>query len=133
MKQCGSAPPLGVAKTTMLITDLGFLGYWIATALGAISVGTDPLLRQWNWSFLGLDLAAIGLGLAGLALGPRSRTAPQLLVVSLALTAAAGLMALNFYVVRGDYEPMWWIPNLWLLLFPLVALPALLRSPPPRP
>ncbi|WP_255284286.1 hypothetical protein [Nocardia amikacinitolerans] len=34
--------------TRRLWTDLGFLAYWVATALGALSVGTDPFLRQWN-------------------------------------------------------------------------------------
>ncbi|WP_410876113.1 DUF5360 family protein [Nocardia sp. A7] len=114
-------------KTMMLVTDLGFLGYWIVTALGVLSVGPDPFLRQWNWSFLGLDLAAIGLGLAGLALGSRSAVGLQVIVVSLALTAAAGLMALNFYVIRGDYSLMWWIPNMWLFLFPVAALATIVR------
>ncbi|RJO74123.1 hypothetical protein D5S18_18390 [Nocardia panacis] len=108
-------------KRTMLVTDLGFLAYWIATAFGVIGVGPDPFLRQWNWSFLGLDLAAIGLGLAGLALKGRAIALP-LLVVALPLTSAAGLMALNFYVIRGEFSPLWWIPNLWLLSFPILAL-----------
>lgn len=114
----------------MLVTDLGFLGYWVVTVLGMISVGPDPLLQQWNWSFLGLDLAAIGLGLTGLAVGARARLSIPLITVSLSLTAAAGLMALNFYVIRGEYDPMWWLPNLWLLCFPVVALVVLLRATP---
>lgn len=44
------------------------------------------------------------------------------MVISLALTSAAGVMALNFYVIRGDFDPAWWLPNLWLALFPAVAL-----------
>jgi hypothetical protein len=49
------------------------------------------------------------------------------MVVGLSLASAAGLMALNFYVVRGDCDPAWWIPNLWLVTFPVAAL---LRLPP---
>lgn len=47
-------------KATMLVTGLGFLGYWVATATGLISVGEDELLQQWNWSFAGLDLCGPG-------------------------------------------------------------------------
>jgi len=34
-------------------------------------------------------------------------------------------MALVFWTVRGDFEFAWWIPNAFLLLFPL---PLLTRS-----
>ncbi|MFE1596680.1 DUF5360 family protein [Nocardia sp. NPDC058705] len=115
-------------KKLMLVTDLGFLAYWVAIALGLISVGADEFLQQWNWSFLGLDAAAIGLGLVGLALGRRSASSMLLIVVSLSLTSAAGLMALNFYVIRGEYSLMWWIPNLWLFAFPVVALVGIIRA-----
>lgn len=114
-------------KRTMLVTDLGFLAYWGATALGLISVGSDEFLQQWNWSFIGLDLVAIGLGLVGLALGPRRPVALPMIIVALPLTSAAGLMALNFYLIRGEYSLMWWIPNLWLFAFPIVALAKLFR------
>ncbi|WP_330230409.1 YvaD family protein [Nocardia sp. NBC_00508] len=114
-------------KRTMLLTDLGFLAYWIITALGIISVGSDHFLQQWNWSFLGLDLAAIGLGLTGLALGSRSAISLPMITVSLSLTSAAGLMALNFYVIRGEYSPLWWLPNLWLFGFPIAALAGIFR------
>ncbi|MFE3261835.1 DUF5360 family protein [Nocardia sp. NPDC059091] len=113
----------------MFLTDLGFLTYWIGTALGVLSVGSDHLLQQWNWSFLGLDLAAIGLGLAGLAARSGARSLP-VTTVSLSLTSAAGLMALNFYVLRGDYELAWWIPNLWLFGFPILALFGIYRTQP---
>lgn len=119
---------LRVVKRVMWVTDLGFLAYWVVTALGLISVGSDQFLQQWNWSFLGLDAAAIGLGLAGLALGRRSALSIPLIIVSLSLTSAAGLMALNFYVIRGEYSLMWWIPNLWLFLFPVVALAGIIRA-----
>ncbi|MFJ9370579.1 DUF5360 family protein [Nocardia sp. NPDC101769] len=116
-------------KHIMLLTDLGFLTYWIVTALGVLSVGPDCFLQQWNWSFLGLDLAAIGLGLAGLAARSGAGSLPMI-TVSLSLTSAAGLMALNFYMVRGDYDLRWWLPNLWLFGFPIVALLGIHRTRP---
>jgi hypothetical protein len=112
----------------MLWTDLGFLGYWILTVAGLVSVGADPLLQAWNWSFVGLDLLAIGTGLVSVGLARRAPVpADGLMLISLTLTAAAGLMALSFYVVRADYDLQWWLPNLWLLLFPTAALVALSR------
>jgi hypothetical protein len=112
-----------VIKNTMMWTDLGFLTYWVITALGLVSVGSSRLLQQWNWSFIGLDLAAILLGLVSLVLARRRHpVAERLMVISLALTSAAGLMALNFYVIRGQFDLEWWIPNLWLFLFPAVAI-----------
>ncbi|MFE3961125.1 DUF5360 family protein [Nocardia sp. NPDC059091] len=113
----------------MLLTDLGFLAYWAGTALGVLSVGPDRFLQQWNWSFLGLDLAAIGLGLAGLAARSGAGSLPMI-TVSLSLTSAAGLMALNFYVLHGDYDLAWWLPNLWLVGFPIVALLGIYRTHP---
>ncbi|MEU4838941.1 DUF5360 family protein [Nocardia testacea] len=119
-------------KRVLLWTDLGFLAYWVATVLGVVSVGADPFLRQWNWSFLGLDLAAIGLGLGSLLLVRRRPTAGEkLMLVSLTATAAAGVMALNFYLVRCEFDPAWWIPNGWLVLFPAVAITAILIATPP--
>jgi hypothetical protein len=111
-------------------TELGFLGYWVLTFAGLISVGPDPFLQQWNYSFLGLDLSAIGLGLAGVALR-RRRQAPLLdllVVISLTLTAVAGLMALNFYFVRRDFDPAWWLPNGWLLAFGAAGLAVVARA-----
>lgn len=51
-------------KPAMLITDLAFALYWVLTAAGVFTVGADTTVQQWNWSFLGLDLLVIGLGLA---------------------------------------------------------------------
>lgn len=110
-------------KTTMLWTDLGFLGYWVATSLGLVSVGTNRFLLDWNWSFLMLDLLAIGSGLTSLALSRRgSPASDQLMTVSLALTGAAGLMALNFYALRCEFDLAWWLPNLWLFGFGAVSI-----------
>lgn len=116
-------------KRTMMWTDLGFLAYWVASAFGLISVGSEAILQDWNWSFLGLDLIAIGTGLGGLLLARLGRPASTtLMTISLALTSAAGLMALNFYALRCQFDPVWWAPNLWLFLFPMVALLLLSRS-----
>ncbi|UOE45663.1 DUF5360 family protein [Agromyces larvae] len=116
-------------KSIMLWTDLGFAAYWVATAAGLLSVGGGRMMSDWNWSFLGLDLIAITTGLASIALARAARPAARdLMIVSLALTSAAGLMAVNFWAIRAEFDPVWWIPNLWLLLFPAVALTLLFRT-----
>jgi hypothetical protein len=116
-------------KWTMFWTDLGFLAYWVATALGLVSVSGGSIMSDWNWSFLGLDIVAIGTGLLSVAFSRRGvSSARALMIISLALTGAAGLMALNFWVLRGEYDLAWWLPNLWLFLFPVVALAVLARG-----
>ncbi|WP_402843334.1 DUF5360 family protein [Microbacterium sp. GXS0129] len=115
-------------KATMLWTDLGFLAYWVATAAGVLSVGGGQIMKDWNWSFFGLDLIAITTGLLSLVLSRCGHPAGRsLMLVSLSLTAAAGLMALNFWAIRCEFDLAWWAPNLWLFLFPVVALFLLLR------
>jgi len=113
----------------MLVTDLALLGYWVATMAGWITVGEERFLNEWNFSFLILDVSAIGTGLASVVLSLTQRSGGyELMLVSLALTFAAGIMALNFYLVRGTFELEWWLPNLWLTLFPVIGIALLLGT-----
>ena len=126
-------------RRALTVTDLLMLGYWTITALAAIHVlrlppdalykGYDqPALVAWNWSFFALD---IGFSLTGLAAVRRSRAGRPwhgLAIVSLTLTMCAGGMAIGFWAVFGDYDPAWWLPNLLLLLGPLLWLPGLVRK-----
>jgi hypothetical protein len=111
-----------VLKRLMLATDLGLLAYWLATATQLIPPYPDQILVDWNWSFLTLDMLAAGTGLLSLHLARRQHPDTRsVMLVSLVLTHAAGLVALNFWVLRGDYSLAWWLPNLWLAGFPVVA------------
>ncbi len=116
---------LGPTKIAMLITDVGFLVYWTIAFARVIPPEwaykdyTDPILSDWNYSFVVLDLAASATGLASLCRSPGWRT---LMTVSLTLTSVAGLQAIAFWTLRGDFSPLWWVPNLFLLLFPIPAL-----------
>ncbi|GEM44728.1 DUF5360 family protein [Deinococcus cellulosilyticus] len=118
-------------KPHLLITDLGFLVYWMLTAVGVLSpVPADALhssdfLTAWNWSFLPLDVLASLLGLLAVFLTSRFDVTP-LVVVSLTLTHVAGLNAIAFWAIRGDFSLEWWLPNLYLMLFPLWFLPRLI-------
>jgi hypothetical protein len=119
-----------------MATDLGFLVYWLVTALHwippewAYQDSTNALLVSWNWSFLPLDLAASALGLTGfLWWRRREHLGRGFVLVSLALTSASGLMALAFWAFRGQFDPLWWAANGFLLLWPLPYLVRFLGRP----
>lgn len=120
-------PP--VLRAAMLATDLGFVAYWLVTALHVLPAGWlfadyhDPILQSWNVSFLPIDLLASATGLLALGLARRGDPRAAVLVtVSLTLTSASGLMAVSFWTLRADFDPVWWVPNLFLLLYPLPFL-----------
>ncbi|GII60709.1 hypothetical protein Skr01_07940 [Sphaerisporangium krabiense] len=128
---------LRVTKALMLLTDLAFVAYFTVTGLRLIPPAwafadyTDPLMTDWNWSFLWIDLLAGATGLGSLCLLRRgSPSGPGLMLVSLVLTMASGLMAIAFWTLRGDFSPAWWLPNLYLMLFPVPAIVRLTRSRP---
>ncbi|MFG1687739.1 DUF5360 family protein [Nonomuraea sp. NPDC049269] len=120
----------------MLVTDVGFVVYFAVTALGLIPLEwafadyTNPLMIDWNWSFLWIDLLASLTGLTSLWLLRRGRASgPSLMLVSLVLTMASGLMAIAFWTLRGDFALAWWIPNLYLMLFPVPGIICLTSQP----
>ena len=116
-----------------LVVDLGFIAYWVVTALGVIPADLlfkdyhDPALVAWNWSFLPLDLAISATGLYALWLYRRGQAEWRpLALVSLVLTSCSGLMAVAFWGIQFDFDPWWWGPNLFLLLYPLYFIPKLI-------
>ncbi|MFJ9694820.1 DUF5360 family protein [Kitasatospora sp. NPDC101183] len=124
-----------LTKASMALTDLGFLVYWAVTVTALLPAEyayrdyDNPVLADWNYSFLPLDLLASLTGIAALLTGCRGRRAAvrSLMLLSLALTSAAGLQAVAFWALRGDFTPGWWAPNLFLLLFPLPGIVHLAR------
>lgn len=125
-------------KTALVLTDIGFLAYWALTALVAAGILNipgeylysdyhDPLVVAWNWSFMPLDVILSICGLTAVALHRRGNAAWRgLAIVSLSLTFCAGLMAISFWTIRGDFDPTWWAVNLALMIWPLFYLPTLI-------
>ncbi|MEL6547741.1 MAG: DUF5360 family protein [Myxococcota bacterium] len=115
-------------------TDIGMLAYWgmtIANGLGWIHIppawlysdALNPVVVDWNWSFLPIDLAFSFCGLgAAVAFHRRSVSWKPLLLASLGLTFCAGFMALSFWGVRCEFDLTWWVLNAYLVLFPSVFL-----------
>jgi Family of unknown function (DUF5360) len=117
-------------KIFFWFTDLGFIGYWLITALHLIPAPylfqdySNPILTAWNWSFLPLDLMVSASGLAALwAYDQKLELWRPFALISLVLTFSSGLNAIAFWLIRGDFDPTWWIPNLYLILYPLFFLP----------
>ncbi|WP_394827660.1 DUF5360 family protein [Pendulispora albinea] len=122
-----------------LLTDIGFLLYWAITALHVLPAAwlfkdyDQSLAVAWNWSFLPLDLLISATGLGSLAIGrKRPVVAVRLAVFSLVLTSCSGLQAVAFWAARCDVDVGWWIPNLYLLLYPLPFLGSFLRAEAPK-
>lgn len=126
-----------VLMVLFLITDVGFILYWGITALKLIPPEylyqdyTNPILVGWNWSFMAIDIFISITGLYSYFLLKRGQGAwIGVSIISLILTFSSGLMAISFWSIRLDFDPMWWIPNLFLLIYPMFFIPRLLRMLP---
>lgn len=118
-------------RWTFRIIDWGMLFYWFvigSAALGIFSVPASimydgygtPVIDAWNWSFAPLDILFAILGLTAVYLDRKADDRWKIwAVASLSLTFCAGLMAVGFWTIRGEFNPSWWIPNLLLMALPL--------------
>jgi hypothetical protein len=116
-------------RALLLVTDVGFLAYWATTLLHLLppawlfSGYGDATVSAWNLSFLPLDLVVSATGLSSLALRRACRHAARaMLSLSLLATSISGLQAISFWAIRGDFDWAWWLPNLFLLGWPLPFL-----------
>ncbi|OYY72874.1 DUF5360 family protein [Sphingomonas sp. 28-63-12] len=132
-------PPPGL-RASMIALDGGMLAYWAIAALACIGVlhlppdvmyqgYGDPVIDAWNWSFAPLDLGFSIMGLVSVAMARRGdpRWRP-VAIVSLAFAFCAGLMAISFWSLTGDFAVAWWLPNLLLMAVPGVWLARLAQS-----
>ena len=124
-------------KYYFLVVDIGFIAYWLITLLGIIPNEylfkdyDNPILAAWNWSFLPLDLLISATGLSSLWLWRSgSDNWRALALISLVLTACSGLQAVAFWILRSDFDPAWWLPNLFLLIYPLFFIPGFIKRQP---
>ncbi len=127
-------------RRLMLFTDIGMLLYWAITAAMALKLLNvpgellfkdyhDPRVMAWNWSFFPLDILLSITGLIALRMeSSENENWKVMAAVSLTLTFCAGLMAIAYWLIVQDFDPSWWIPNLFLMLWPLPFLYNLLRQ-----
>jgi len=120
---------LNKLKYYFLVVDIGFIVYWLITLSGIIPNEylfkdyQNPILVAWNWSFLPLDLFISGTGLGSLWMRKKnSKNWKSVALISLVLTFCSGLQAIAFWTLRMDFDISWWLPNLFLLIYPLVFI-----------
>ncbi|WP_232371663.1 DUF5360 family protein [Leptospira ainazelensis] len=67
-----------------------------------------------------MDLFVSITGFYSLYLRKRKRPEwERMALISLVLSSSSGLQAIAFWSFRTDFDPSWWIPNLYLLLYPI--------------
>ena len=118
-----------------LLVDLSFMAYWSITALHLIPAEylyndyRNPILVNWNWSFLPLDLLVSATGMYTLYLAKRVDPRWRVFaLVSLILTSVSGLQAIAYWSLARDFDLSWWGPNLFLLIYPLFFIARLGRE-----
>lgn len=121
-------------KIFFLITDIGFILYWLITLLHVIPENllfkdyTNPILVAWNWSFFPLDIAISVTGLTSLFLHAKKKPVwRKLALISLVLTFCSGLQAISFWAIRADFDIMWWGFNLYLF-YPIFFMKGMLKQ-----
>lgn len=117
-----------------LVVDIGFICYWLVTALRLLpavylySDYNNPILVAWNWSFIPLDLLVSATGLYSIYLWKRKNASYRgIALLSLAFTTASGLQAISYWTMRQEFDLMWWMPNLFLLIYPWFYIPQLVN------
>lgn len=122
-------------KIFFWITDLAFILYWTVTALHLIPEEylyndyKNPMMVDWNWSFMPLDLMISATGLTSLFFFSKNNSVwKQWALISLVLTFCSGLQAIAFWVLRADYDITWWVMNLYLLIYPMFFIPKFLEN-----
>ncbi|QLE41079.1 hypothetical protein FD723_11875 [Nostoc sp. C052] len=122
-------------KFFFLITDIGFILYWSITLLHLIPDRylfkdyTNPILVAWNFSFLPLDLLISFTGLLSLFLYQKGKIVwIKFALTSLILTFCSGLQAIAFWTLRLDFDLNWWLPNLFLLIYPMFFIPRIISN-----
>lgn len=127
-------------KALILITDMLFLTYWSLSLLDILGVFQlppsmmyaefdQPRVFAWNWSFFPVDVlfSITGIAAVRLANDGDPRWLPMAMI-SLCLTFVAGLMAIGYWTILGEFDPAWYLPNLALAVWPLFFLPGLLND-----
>ncbi len=115
------------------ITELLMVLYWIlATALILKLVNIDPTLMYsdyknplvvaWNWSFFPIDIAFASIGLFSRYGNVNGRRKLKFEVTAATLMVCAGLMAISYWVITGDFSLTWWAVNIWLVFLGLLNL-----------
>ena len=121
-------------KYFLLINDIGFIVYWLITILHIIPEAylfkdyNDTIMVAWNWSFFPLDMCISFSGISSVILYKRKNPLwSRIALISLVLTFCSGLQAVSFWFLRSDFDIVWWISNLYLLVYPFFFVRKLIK------
>ena len=113
-------------KTATTITELAMLVYWILAAaltFNLISIDPslmysdyqNPLVVAWNWSFFPIDIAFAIIGLTARFAIKADQLRFKLEIIAGVLMFCAGLMAVTYWTIMGEFDFAWCGVNIWLI------------------
>ena len=118
-----------------LAVDIGFIGYWIITISHLLPKEllfndyNNEIVMAWNWSFFPLDIFISITGLGSLYFyKKRNKIWGNLALISLVLTFVPGLQAIAFWIIRGDFNLVFWLLNLFLMIYPMFFIRKFIRG-----
>ena len=127
-------------RIALTLTDGLFIAYWtlaVLSVLGWVTIpdawlyaeANNPRVVAWNWSFFPLDIAFSVTGILAIRYAGLQHSAwrPWALI-SLVLTMVAGTMAVGYWTLLQEFDWLWFLPNLALMLWPLAFLPQLISD-----
>ena len=82
----------------------------------------NPLVVAWNWSFFPIDIAFASIGLFAKYGNAAGTLKFKLEILAATLMFCAGLMAISYWVITGDFNPSWWAVNIGLIFLGLLNL-----------
>lgn len=120
-------------KLATTVTEILMVLYWVlATALVLNFINIDPslmysdyknpLVVAWNWSFFPIDIAFASIGLFAKYGNVAGALKFKLEISAATLMLCAGLMAVSYWVITGDFNPTWWAVNIGLIFLGLLNL-----------
>jgi hypothetical protein len=122
-------------KPFFLVTDIGFIIYWIVTYFELIPKAIafkdydNPIVIAWNWSFFPLDILVSFTGLFILYLYRLYRESwKSYALISLVLTFCSGIQAIAYWAFIKDFDLTWWAFNLYLMIYPLFFITLLIKD-----
>ena len=129
---CSNALMLAI-RLYVISVDCGFIIYWSIVSLNILPNEymfkdyDNSIIHDWNYSFLPLDIMISATGLSAMWFQRKDdQSWYALLLISMTLTFCSGLQAISFWSLRNDFDFVWWVPNLILMIGPLYFVPMLL-------
>lgn len=118
---------LRMQKKITTATEIAMLLYWLlagALALELITIDPslmysdyqNPMVIAWNWSFFPIDVAFATIGLTARFCSMSGQLKFKLEVTSAVLMLCAGVMAVSYWTITGDFDVTWWSMNVWLIV-----------------